>query len=91
MDIYSWVIFLYVAGTLVVGWFLLNETGMPAGWRQKKGSMVGPTYWGYYQGSAGMSEKRIKLQEFNDEDDEEGGLCGRSAYAGGKAVKSARC
>lgn len=90
MDIYSWVIFLYVAGTLVVGWFLLNEAGVPAGWRQKKGSMVGPTYWGYYQGSADISEKRIKLHEIKD-DDEEGGLCGGSAYSGGKAVKSARC
>lgn len=90
MDIYSWVIFLYVAGIVVVGWFLFNEVGAPSGWRQKKGSMVGPTYWGYYSGSEHSSEKRIKLHEIVD-DDEEGGLCGGSAYAGGKAVKSARC
>lgn len=89
MDIYSWVIFLYVAGTLVVGWFLLNETGAPSDWIKKKGTLVGPTYWGYYAGSENDSDKSIKLQEIKD--DEEGGLCGGSAYAGGKAVKSARC
>ena len=89
MDIYSWVIFLYVAGTLVVGWFLLNEAEPGGFWKQKKGTLVGPTYWGYYPGAASDCEKQIKLQEIID--DEESGLCGGSAYAGGKAVKSARC
>lgn len=87
MDVYTWVIFLYVAGTLTVGWFLLHEV-VPAGLRSKD-KHVGPTYWGIYNGALVDSDKTIALQEFKD--DEQEGLCGSSGYASGKAVKSGRC
>jgi hypothetical protein len=87
MDVYTWVIFLYVAGTLVVGWFLLHEA-TPVGLRHKDKS-VGPTYWGIYNGSDLKDlEKTITLHEIKDEELQ--GLCGGSGYASGKAVKSGR-
>jgi hypothetical protein len=43
MDIYCWVIFLYVAGTVTVGWFLLYEVG-PVG-PSRRGQ---PSLWGTY-------------------------------------------
>lgn len=88
MDIYTWVIFLYVAGTLTVGWFLFHEVGPSS--HRRKDKVVGPTYWGIYTGSSFQDgEKTIALQEFKDE--ELDGLCGGRAYSSGKAVKSGRC
>lgn len=87
MDVYTWVIFLYVAGTLMVGWFLLHEAG-PVG-HKRKDKFVGPSYWGYYQGAQGPDlDKTIALHEIKDDD--LGGLCGGSGYASGRAVKSGR-
>lgn len=87
MDVYTWVIFLYVAGTLIVGWFLLHEV-TPGGLRHKD-KTVGPTYWGIYNGADQKdAEKTIVLQEIKDEDLH--GLCGGRGYASGKAVKSGR-
>ncbi len=87
MDVYTWVIFLYVAGTLTVGWFLLHEVHPTS--HRRKDKLVGPTYWGIYNGVAfDEGVKSIKLHELEDE--ELGGLCGGSGYSSGKAVKSGR-
>lgn len=40
MDVYTWVIFMYVAGTVIVGWFLLHE-GVSSVTPAKKESLVG--------------------------------------------------
>ena len=87
MDVYSWVIFMYVAGTVLVGWFLLHETGTP-GTLRKKDSLVGPTYWGVYNGSAQedlVGEKSIKLHHVDGETE-------NAAYTGTIAaqIKAAR-
>lgn len=87
MDIYTWIIFLYVAGTMLVGWYLFHEA-LPSGIRSKD-KFVGPSYWGHYQGSGNGDEaKSIVLHEIKDEELE--GLCGGRGYASGKAVKSGR-
>ena len=89
MDVYTWVIFLYVAGTLMVGWFLLHEVHPTS--HKRKDKFVGPSYWGIYTGAASndtASEKTIALHELKDEDI--AALCGGSAYSSGKAVKSGR-
>lgn len=87
MDVYTWVIFLYVAGTLMVGWFLLHEVHPTS--HKRKDKFVGPSYWGIYNGATRHeAEKTIALHELKDEDI--AGLCGGSGYASGKAVKSGR-
>ncbi|MBX9688671.1 MAG: hypothetical protein K2X27_18325 [Candidatus Obscuribacterales bacterium] len=86
MDVYTWVIFLYVAGTLTVGWFLLHEA-LPTSHKSKE-KFVGPTYWGFYNGSIHDSDKNIVLHELKDDD--LNGLCGGNGYASGRAVKSGR-
>lgn len=75
MDVYTWVIFLYVAGTLMVGWFLLHEVN-PTG-HKSKDRQVGASYWGVYNGSAFESERSITLHEIKDE--ELAVICGRPA------------
>lgn len=90
MDVYSWVIFMYVAGTMIVGWLLLVETNFLN--FKKREKLVGPTYWGAYTDCAVSDlagEKTIRLHDIPN-DEEAGGLCGGSGYSGGKAVKSAR-
>lgn len=65
MDIYSWVIFMYVAGTVVVGWFLLHEVSSVPKTKQK---FVGPSYWGFYNDrsvEAVAVEQTIKLHDLN--------------------------
>lgn len=82
MDVYSWVIFMYVAGTILVGWFLLHETGTP-GTLKKKDSLVGPTYWGVYNGSGQddlAGERTIKLQDVDGETENS------TAYPGSRVV-----
>ena len=86
MDVYTWVIFLYVAGTVMVGWFLLHEAG-PVG-HTRKDKHVGPTYWGIYTGGHRECDKTIALQEFHDDDIE--GICGGSGFVNGRPVKSGR-
>ncbi|MBY0358535.1 MAG: hypothetical protein K2W82_11085 [Candidatus Obscuribacterales bacterium] len=71
MDVYSWMIFLYVAGTMVIGWFLLSEL-LPS--FKGKDKFVGPTYWGMYDGAKEelATEKIILLHEIENPVEERG-------------------
>ncbi len=87
MDVYTWVIFLYVAGTLTVGWFLLHEVH-PTSHRRKE-KLVGPNYWGIYNGvTCEEGLRTIKLHDL--EDDDLGGTYGGSNFPTAKTVKSGR-
>lgn len=91
MDIYTWVVFLYVAGSVLVGWFLFAEYDLFRFFKSDK-KHVGPSYWGVYKGASSRdieAEKVIELQKIEDEY-EEHGVCGGRAYGTGKAVRSCR-
>ena len=61
MDVYCWVIFLYVAGTLIVGWVLLQESELFA--PRHKDRFVPASYWGKYYGSESVDCNKAVEQE----------------------------
>ncbi len=87
MDVYTWVIFMYVAGTILVGWFLLNETGTPVS-PLKKDSLIAPGYWAVYSAAVqdeAVSEKSAKPGDVDDESESVATMasCGAGRTANG--------
>lgn len=87
MDVYTWVIFMYVAGTLIIGWFLLHE--ITPSYKSKE-KFVAPSYWGIYHDTAMNEiarEKTIRLHEI-DVDPEGIMRASSNSYASGGTAKS---
>lgn len=42
MDLFTWIIFMYIAGTIIVGWFLFHDGGPAA--PLKRDSLMAPGY-----------------------------------------------
>lgn len=64
MDLYTWVIFMYVAGTILIGWFLLHESSTP-GHRMKKDGLVAPAniYAATASHEDAVAERTLKFSE----------------------------
>lgn len=92
MDIGSWVFYFYGFAAVVVGVYLIREVDFGETYMiKKKETRLGPNYWGTYEGTASSVPSSMEtIEPPKPCKDAEGGLAGSGAYAGGKAVKSAR-
>jgi hypothetical protein len=81
---------LYTLGIALVGIFIFKDEIGPSFLITKKDRKLGPSYWGVYQGSPledALHEQTVKPPEPCKDVE---GAVGSGAYAGGKAVSSAK-
>lgn len=90
MELGGTVFLLYIVGALVVGIFILREVEFETKVLQKKGTKLGPTYWGAYEGTDVQSDESMKTIDLPKPVKDSEGVAGGRGYSSGKAVKSGR-
>jgi hypothetical protein len=86
----DWMLFLYGIGAIAVGIFIFREDLGPTFLVKRKDQRLGPCYWGVYADAStteSASEQLIVPPKPCKDID---GLAGSGAYAGGKAIHTAK-
>ena len=86
----NWMVWMYGVGAIVIGALILRGDAEKTYMVKDKKEKLGACYWGRYEGTAetDAAENRTIVPPKPCKDID--GLAGSGAYAGGKAVKSAR-
>lgn len=86
----NWMVWMYGIGAIVIGALILRGDADVSFLVKDKKEKLGASYWGRYEGTAAPGANELRTIQPPKPCKDIEGVAGSGAYAGGKAVKSAR-